>query len=325
MTHTAAVSLAGGRACNALRANRGGTVLSSHLSGLYCRMDDGAIILVHNEGYGLIPFGMGCAPPLFAEGWKAVAPGTTISVSWTERTMVAGDFAFAYGGASSALPEYPWHGKRPDLAALRRGVCMAAERVADPSQGIAAAFLERRKAFFAGMPPEPPLEDFWEKALWEPLQRLVMFCLPPANHDAMEQGLPVGPLIGLGPGLTPLADDVLCGLFAAGFALKTPFPCAALALLTETLAPATARGAKEMTTTQSVAFLQSAAAGERFGMLDALMAATYEGCTSAFDAARDASLNVGHSSGSGLALGVFLAMEIAARGMAHGDRDARIL
>ncbi|HET8682493.1 MAG TPA: DUF2877 domain-containing protein [Micromonosporaceae bacterium] len=101
-------------------------------------------------------------------------------------------------------------------------------------------------------------------------------------------------LLGCGPGLTPLGDDVLAGalvtLLARGAAAAGPLGAAATAL-----APA-------RTTFVSAALLRHAARGECVPQLAAVLAAV--GRDEPLDRPLTALLTVGHTSGSGLGHGV---------------------
>lgn len=318
MTYAVPVSLAGASALKALGRSGRGAVLSSHMAGFYCRLDDGSLLLIHNQDTGVIPFGLGCAPFPGLQGWKALEPGTPATVSHTDSCLRVGEFCFLYGQAVTPRTVFPWEKTGPEISRLRSGLAGAVNSFADPArQGIAASYLLRRETLFAGQKPHPPLDDLWENAVWEPLQGILACCLAGPDTEPTDPGAGaaalVTALIGLGPGLTPLGDDILCGLFAAGFILGGPFPCRALTRLTKTMAPAAALSATGLTTSQSVAFLRGAATGERFGMLDAVIAAVYAGSAPEREKAFAAALSVGHSSGSGLILGVLLALELSVR------------
>lgn len=310
MMHRVPLSLAGNVAREALRRNMRGEVLSNHTAGLYCRMLDGTVLLVHDEASGLIPFGLGC-PPLNGNdrGWKPMKPGTPVLVHPENIGLIVGDILLLHQTAKTPETDFPWMATFPREIRLRIGMEDAARLLDDPaSQGIAAAYMLRREKFFTWREPGIPLDDLWEKAVWVPLQRLMRFCL--GGGDADPEAL-VTALIGLGQGLTPLADDVLTGLLAAGFVLRQPFSSAPLIRLTNQIAPAVLRKMREATTLQSIAFLHSAATGERFGILDGLIAAIYN--NDAPERARVLAqvMDVGHSSGSGLVLGVLFGVKLA--------------
>jgi hypothetical protein len=102
---------------------------------------------------------------------------------------------------------------------------------------------------------------------------------------------PVHRLLGRGPGLTPLGDDVLAGALVTLGALGDP-GFARLGAVVDALAPA-------RTTFVSAALLRHAARGECVPEL----AAVLDG------GSPDALLRVGHTSGAGLALGVLAIAE----------------
>ena len=106
-------------------------------------------------------------------------------------------------------------------------------------------------------------------------------------------------LAGRGPGLTPLGDDVLTGWLSTLSCLGHP---RAVWVAAEVLAAAAGR-----TTDLSMTLLRHAAKGECVGPLGALLRAVTTGGD--MPRARNALVAVGHSSGTGLALGVRLGLD----------------
>lgn len=111
----------------------------------------------------------------------------------------------------------------------------------------------------------------------------------------------VGRLLGRGPGLTPLGDDVLAGTLVGLNALGSP--------ATSVLAAAVAGAAPDATTTVSVALLRHAARGECIPQFAELLDAIASSETALPRAAGNL-LAVGHCSGAGLLHGVLVALAI---------------
>jgi hypothetical protein len=110
---------------------------------------------------------------------------------------------------------------------------------------------------------------------------------------------PVGGLLGRGPGLTPLGDDVLAGALVALAGLGARVVAERLGAVVTAAAPA-------RTTAVSAALLCHAARGECVPELANLLTAARDG--DPLDAALDALLRVGHTSGAGLVHGVLAAL-----------------
>ncbi len=132
--------------------------------------------------------------------------------------------------------------------------------------------------------------------------------LPTAALAALAAGDPgaVPRLLGLGDGLTPLGDDVLTGWLVATRAAGGDV---------EPVAGAVTR-LSDRTTALSAALLADAAAGECLPELRRLLLALRAGRGVASAAAAVAA--VGHTSGSGLLLGVHLALP-AVRALGHRE------
>jgi hypothetical protein len=130
--------------------------------------------------------------------------------------------------------------------------------------------------------------------------------LPQSAQAGLVQGdaACVPALLGLGPGLTPLGDDVLAGWLAAAVAARHP--------RLDAVRSTVALQASGRTTTLSTTLLACAARGEGIPQLrDLLVGVTRQDLGAVERSARDL-LEVGDTSGAGLLLGVAAALEGAA-------------
>lgn len=122
-------------------------------------------------------------------------------------------------------------------------------------------------------------------------------------------------LVGLGEGLTPSGDDILCGLLSAGRTLAAPLGAHAARARLDRVAAAVLRDAAQRTTALSAALLWHADRGELAeparGLARALLGRTR------LAPALDALLSVGHSSGRDLALGMALGVRTVLRSVRH--------
>jgi hypothetical protein len=142
----------------------------------------------------------------------------------------------------------------------------------------------------------PPLDDAGTAAAVGALVRGIRRLLPTRGHEFPAQA--VLDLLGRGPGLTPLGDDVLAGALVTLRAAGAHAAARALAVPVLAHAPTA-------TTFVSAALLAHAARGEAIPQLAALLHALG---TPAQDAARTELLRVGHTSGAGLLHGVAAAL-----------------
>jgi hypothetical protein len=137
-----------------------------------------------------------------------------------------------------------------------------------------------------------------------PTQR-VRDLLPADALDALRRSDPVAvpALLGLGPGLTPLGDDVLGGWLATTVATRHPDR--------EAVRRAVAVSAGERTTTVSATLLACAARGEVVPELRSLLVALTAGAgaAAAVQEALDALVAVGDTSGAGALLGTVIALQ----------------
>ena len=111
----------------------------------------------------------------------------------------------------------------------------------------------------------------------------------------------VGDLLGLGPGLTPLGDDVLAGWLAAAVASRHP----ALGDLRSTVA----LSARERTTALSATLLACAARGEGVPEFRSMLSGVADENSDVIEQSLSLLLQVGETSGEGLVLGAQLALQ----------------
>lgn len=108
-------------------------------------------------------------------------------------------------------------------------------------------------------------------------------------------------LLGLGPGLTPLGDDVLCGWLATAVAGRHPS--------LDDVRSRTRLEATERTTTLSATLLGCASRGEGVPELRQLLSGIARRDRAAVEGAVDVLLGVGDTSGGGMVLGALVALE----------------
>ena len=111
----------------------------------------------------------------------------------------------------------------------------------------------------------------------------------------------VAQLLGLGPGLTPLGDDVLCGWLATAVASRHP----ALADLRGSVALA----ATDRTTTLAATLLACASRGEGVPEFRSLLVGINQQNRAVVEQALELMLNIGQTSGAGTLLGALVALQ----------------
>ena len=127
--------------------------------------------------------------------------------------------------------------------------------------------------------------------------------LPVTALDQLAQGddRAVRGLLGLGPGLTPLGDDVLCGWLAAAVACRHPH--------LDAVRSAVALEAGGRTTTLSATLLSCASRGEGVPEFRSLLGGVASRNAPVVEQSADLVLRVGETSGAGLLIGATLALQ----------------
>ena len=280
--------LASRRTALFLRENRRGRVLMANSAGIYLEFA-GQILLLCDEGWGAVPNGIGIAG--YKKTARVLAPEPGDGVSW-------GDGCLHFEKNWIRIAE------RTDPApAAGTKVCRVRWREAlEALRGREKGLAPLAAALLLGEEPEK------ETPLWA-------LALP--RLKALERGLLAGEeaaaaqaavsLLGLGPGLTPSGDDVLCGLIRG---LQRSSREAEAHMLAEAVCREAGR-----THPVSAGYLRAIADGEAFDRLDRAWAYL----TGAGEACLEALLEVGSSSGGDLLLGLLLAGKICGEWEAWTD------
>jgi hypothetical protein len=248
--------------------------------------------------------------PLNAEldhaGWMRLAtalPPIEMRVSIAQGAFRIGGLALDTTGAELWRPA-PW-----PSAARRKGVLQALQRVQHvagkqvPADGIARTVL--------GLAGEP--HSALERIARPRVERLRAWVTARPSASA---GAPPVDLLGLGPGLTPSGDDLLCGMLVALHAVGEID-------MAHALYAEIARAAPTSTSPISAAFLRAAAEGLGCEPLHAAIAAILEGQVEALAGRVEALGRIGHTSGWDALAGALLVLQAFGTTEGHGAGVAR--
>lgn len=197
-------------------------------------------------------------------------------------------------GVRTALPVLPDVGPGDEVVVVDGSVVMPGCEV------VVATLVDTT------VPVLTPAAAAWGAAqLADQALRSVRAALPATALERLAAGDPrsVAALLGLGAGLTPLGDDVLCGWLATAVASGHP---ALDALRREVALAAAAR-----TTTLSATLLTCASRGEAVPEFQSLISGMARESSPTVQQAAELLLGVGETSGAGLLLGTRLALEAA--------------
>ncbi len=251
------------------------------------------------------------APPRVA-AWLSAAPDGPVRVLHGGPDTVHLDVAGrAVGVAATGAPGLP-HTLRTNLATLSGWVSSAAGPRPYVDSGnlhlggrvlVTGRLVDVRapRLDTARVPKASPAA-----ALGTPRFRgagLVPVSTSPTHLPRVIDAAGVDDLVGRGDGLTPLGDDVLCGWLAAHRAAGVATPAVDDAV----------RRALPRTTTLSATLLECALEGECADLVAGYLKALG---TDAEQSTRGALVALGHSSGTGLAHGVDIALDALAHGVA---------
>ena len=272
MPHHHAV-FCGKYAASLLKEYKTADVLGVYSAGTYLLFGD-SIVLICDASKKSVPFGISIEDyPAFRE-----------QINGAERAYIENGTLTLGNGAIEA-----------------RGICETEECniPSPPSREAVLATTEmllnkKDTGFCRILAKEEPTDPYAKKA--KTLASAMLCALRENNEEALLES--TGRLVGLGGGLTPSGDDLICGaLYALHYCECTRGAARLLA--------AAALKAKNNTNVISRRYLDSAARGEYFGLVADLINAMCGGGNT--EAALDALLTVGSSSGGDIATGILLA------------------
>ena len=265
---------------------------------------DGDFICIGDPSIGRGPLNA----VLGSAGWMRLAaalPPVGTSTSIAQGVLRIDSVALDTTHAERWRPA-PWPStakRKGVLQALRRLQCLASEQV--PADGIARTVLglagEQHSAFERVARPRVERLRAWVTA-----------------RPSASAGAPPVDLLGLGPGLTPSGDDLLCGVLVALHAVDQTDM--ARALYAEI-----AKAAPSATSPLSAAFLRAAAEGLGCEALHAAIAAVLEGQSEALAGRVEALGRVGHTSGWDALAGALLVLQAFGTTDGHSAGVARVL
>jgi hypothetical protein len=214
-----------------------------------------------------------------AAGWARIArelPSAGAAVHIDAGTIEIGGAVLSATAASMwRPPSWPCVGAGEGLAAALDELARRASEQA-PADGLARMVLE---------PAGEPASTFEGIALPR-VRRMQQWVSARLSESSHEQA-PVD-MLGLGPGLTPSGDDLLCGVLVALHAIGRVDA-------SRDLNAAIARAALSATSLLSRAFLRAAAEGHGYAALHTMIIALLE--NQAFARELDALARIGHTSG----------------------------
>ena len=238
-------------------------------AGIYLRLE-GKILLLCDKAWGQVPIGIGI--PDFAENAKTLAlrPGDPVQSREGCLHFAAGWIKIAETGN-----EAPSYGRKAEKEALQRGF----EALRGRETGLAPLVWQKNRNPLCTL-AAPRLEKLFRSL---------------REEDASGIDAGVESLLGLGPGLTPSADDVLCGLL---YGLQRSIAKKAVTCLKNAVRKHSGR-----THPVSAAYLHAIAEGEFFSRMDGV----WQYLTGEGPDCLEALLEVGSSSGADMLLGLLLA------------------
>jgi hypothetical protein len=306
--------LLGCRAREHLSADGRGTIVGVFSSSFYCRIEGRGIVLFHGDRYGSVPFGVGCRNIESLMAGIGPEPGQAFSCRDMALSMPAAGFTLILrplpAPAASAGPD---GGQMPGLLpprAIRENLA-AADRALETRKGGILAEIASLLGFVEGgglaaaTPGRAPRRaaDLWTQAPFVRLLRAI------GDGDKAVVEEVAGRMMGLGTGLTPTLDDLLVGMaYTVGFLGRRGYASDPRVRL---LPAAILSKARAMTTEISAAYLESAASGEVFSLLEAVeIALLAEGGKRGLETSVDSLLEVGSDSGANMLTGILLAIPL---------------
>jgi len=288
-------------------------VIGVFSSSFYLRMDGGGLVLFHLDRFGLVPFGVGLPEMDAVLRSLRARPDARFSCRGLELTFPEAGLLLILKPKTAPPSKAPDPGPRQAMTA--RWNVESEAVIAELNR--ADAFLRGRKPGFVrelrgllraedagGEPGGARIGSLWEAPAFSEL------ACGMRNADESRMASALRGLVGLGTGLTPTMDDVLAGMvYAFSFAGRNGVPLfPGVPDFRRLLADPCAGWTTEI----SGAYLQSAASGEMFSLLEVLASALTGGCAEngCLEGALESLLDVGSDSGANMAAGILLGISL---------------
>ena len=281
---------------NLLHPGMTGEVILVSSSGIYLKFGE-QIVLLCDRNWGILPIGIGVAD--FDRGVSLLHPQQGQRVTMTENglSFPSGDIQLVLQKSSSGTA----CNSTPQIARIRQ----AAEELAAlrKERGISMLVLP----LVLGRPPEQSLKLNPYCAYGYHYLSKLMIALE--NGDSDEIHSCVEKLLGLGPGLTPSADDCLLGMLYVFRAL--PQKASAGALLRESIEQLCDRCTNQI----SAAYLKAMIAGAPFERMEQI----FRGICGEGILNIEKITQIGSSSGSEMLLGMLIALKVCGYDVAQRE------
>lgn len=257
-------------------------------SGIYFEDAQGRVLMLYDQSYGCLPFGLAGTEINGNAKTLKILPGTEMILD--NKRLISED------GSLFALISYcPYSPARPVLPA-REGIRF----LQSSGKAFLSATGRSSLAVYSGMDcasiKKNEVEDIFARTGYAGIQRLE-YGLHSANASELSAGLDM--VLGLGRGLTPSFDDFLTGLMSAlnfcgrEWGLEIPAKGIISALLQEK--------ATKKTNKYSAAYLLASATGGRFSAVEDVLALAGG---KSWSAAAEKLTLIGGSSGADMLAGV---------------------
>ena len=271
-----------------LRPGATGEVILVSSSGVYLKFDK-QIVLLCDQSWGVLPIGIGVVD--FDRAVSLLRP------QQGQRITVTEDGLLFRSGQIRLVPQEPTPERTGKGSPRTERIRQAAEELASlrKERGISMLVLP----LVLGRAPEPPVKSnpHWGYA-YHYLSSL-MLALENGSRDGI-QGC-VEKLLGLGPGLTPSADDCLLGMLCVFRLLSPKAPEGA-----EMFRQCITRLCDHCTNQISAAFLKAVAAGAPFERMESV----FRGLCGEEILDTEKLTEIGSSSGSEMLLGMLTALKL---------------
>ena len=281
---------------NLLHPGMTGEVILVSSSGIYLKFDE-QIVLLCDRNWGILPIGIGVAD--FDRAVSLLHPQQGQRVTMTENglSFPSGDIQLVLQKSSSGTAR----NSTPRIVRIRQ----AAEELAAlrKERGISMLVLP----LVLGRPPEQSLKLNPYSAYGYHYLSKLMIALE--NGDSDEIHSCVEKLLGLGPGLTPSADDCLLGMLYVFRAL--PQKASAGALLRESIRQLCDRCTNQI----SAAYLKAMIAGAPFERMELI----FKGLCGEEPPDVEKITQIGSSSGSEMLLGMLIALKVCGYDVAQRE------
>ncbi len=298
----------GTQALTILKRNFRGKIYSVHSNCFYCMFIDKQILLIHEDNYGVIPFGIAINGLSYFLAEKKLKRGMEVVCHDLNFYVPEMNFTLSLNDQDQLSGKAKEHSHSVSSTVVRSNLHYASQFLMDNGSkaGLGGLIYIIDELLSDSIEVEIKVQNYFCRSCYKQLSCLLVAI---AEDDYQNIRNSLNRLIGLGPGLTPSMDDILVGLTCTLWYIRRNLSYIMTGL--SSLVELVLIQSNLKTSLISATYLKAAAQGESFTLIDNVIGAILNSSLQEdFNISFNQLLAVGSNSGTEMFLGIILAFRL---------------